>query len=163
MVKNSRFMKASHDTTITVGAAISEAVVQQDNLVTLDQDVYVSTLHVLIAIEDLTATEGPIEIGVAQSELTTTEIAEALDASPTSEYDIPASEHAKRFVRSVGFFDGLNTHEKMNEGRPLKIRINRRFPAGQELPKIWLRNKSGATLTTGATVVLQQTYFGNWR
>ncbi len=130
---------------------------------TLSQDVLILSVDTIHTIRDLTAGEGPLEFGVADASLTVTEIAECLDASPAHKNDVPAVEHAKRKVRSIGMFDGAVGAEKFNEGRPRRIKLNWLIPASQSFPNFWVRNRSGATLTTGAIVEMNNRFYCVWK
>ncbi len=130
---------------------------------TLSQDVLILSVDTIHAIRDLTPGEGPIEFGVADASLSTTEIAECLDASPAHKNDVPAVEQAARKVRSIGMFGGELAHEKFNEGRPRRVKLNWRVPASQSFPNFWVRNRSGATLTTGAIVELNNRFYCIWK
>ncbi len=113
------------------------------------------------SIDGLTANEGPIEIGLGSSNLSNTETGEALDASPTSQTDIIAMERSRRPVRRVGQFPGQSANESLKDGD--QIRTTLKFPVneGVEL-NLWARNRSGATLTTGAIVRVSGTLFMRW-
>ncbi len=99
-------------------ATLASDAVKLSTAPTLNQDVLIHSVDTIQSMRDLTVGEGPIEFGVAEASLTVTEIAEALDAAPTHSNDIPAVEHAKRKVRTIGFFSGVTVEEKFNEGRP---------------------------------------------
>ncbi len=112
-------------------------------------------------INGLTAQEGPLIVGISNSDLSTTEIKEALDANPNSQADIIAIERNKRPVRRSGVFVGLATDDVLNNGKPIRTRLHTILDEGKELDA-WCRNKSGATLTTGATVHAFGTVYGFW-
>lgn len=130
---------------------------------TLSQDVLIHSLDQIISVRDLTPGEGPLEFGVADATLTVTEIAEALDASPAHANDVPAVEHAKRKVRTIGQFSGLAESETYNDGRPRRVKLNWFVNAGQSFPVMWVRNRSGATLTTGSIVEMNNKFYATWK
>lgn len=130
---------------------------------TLTQAFEVISTELTVAMRNHTADEGPIDYGLNQSGLTTTEVLEALDASPTSEIDVPAIEHTKRKVRIYGVFDGALPEEKVNDGSPVRKKMWVPVPDGDPLPEIWFRNRSGGALTTGTIMEIQVTYFGYWK
>lgn len=150
------------DTSITLSTLANDTVLKQDNNVNLTQDVRCISMSWIASYRNHTAGQGPLVMGLAREELGVSEIAEALDAAPTSQHDVPAIEHTKRFVRTKGYFDGLGTEEKFDEGRVQKMRINMLVPAGKALPVLWSRNRSGATLTTGTIIDIQQTWWVRW-
>ncbi len=114
------------------------------------------------ALRDLTPGEGPLEVGVSHNDLTVGEIAQALDAEVRSRSDIIEREQASRPVRRSGQFSGLVEAEVLNNGLPIKTRmqyeVNNDFQG-----TIWARNKSGATLTTGAILNVAGIWYGKWR
>ncbi len=129
----------------------------------LSQDFDIISADILCDITGLTEGDGPIEVGWAQSELTGAEILEYLDASPVSDVDVPAIEHAKRRVRSLGVFSGSVGAESLNDGKPIRSRMFIHVPDGEELADVWIVNRSGGPLTTGAVVHFQGKLYGNWK
>lgn len=142
---------------------LANDVIKSATAPTLNQDVLIHSVDTIQALRAHTAGEGPLEFGVADAALTVAEIAEALDAAPTHINDIPAVEHAKRKVRTIGFFDGTAVEEKFNEGRPRRVKLNWFVAATSSFPQFWVRNRSGATLTTGSTVELNNKFYCTWK
>ena len=130
---------------------------------TLTQKFDVVSTELTVALRGGTAGEGPIDYGLNQSGLTTTEVLECLDASPTSQIDVPAIEFVKRKVRLYGIFAGILTEETVNEGNPVRKRMWMPVPDGDPMPEVWFRNRSGAALTGGQIMEIQATYFGYWK
>ncbi len=109
-------------------------------------------------IRGLTAGEGPITVGVAHNDYTVAEIAEALVATNAiSQGDKIANERSKRLVRIIGTF-GPQGPGNLDDGRPIKTRLNWLFPVG-ERPAIFAFNDSGSALTTGASVHFMGTIY----
>ncbi len=103
------------------------------------------------AIDDMTAGEGPVMVGVAHSDYTASEVEEAIEAGGA--YDIGdkvAGEQANRLVRIIGT---LSAEEpRLNDGRPIKTRFNWLIGIGKTLNVfIWNADGSGP-LTTGSTL-----------
>ncbi len=130
---------------------------------TLSQDVRTQSIDVSATLRGLTENEGPIEFGIADSALTVTEIAEALDANPAHESDVPAIEQARRKVRVIGIFAGEFSNEVFNDGKYKRTKLNWFTPAQISFPNLWVRNRSGAALTTGATLEFGAKYYNNWK
>jgi len=104
------------------------------------------------ALRALTAGEGPIHVGYAHGDYTVTEIKEFIENSAAiSVGDKIAQEKANRLIRVIGSFNGLSTNEVLNDGKPMKTRLNWFIPIGTVLNQ-FAYNDSGATLTTGAVV-----------
>ncbi len=105
------------------------------------------------SLKGLTAGEGPILVGYAHSDYSVTEIKEAIEIAASINIGdlISSREKADRLVRIVGSFAGNTTDETLNDGRPIKTRLNWAIPIGKAV-NIFAYNDSGATLTTGAVV-----------
>ncbi len=113
------------------------------------------------SLDDNTAGEGPIAVGLTSSDLTVTEMAEKLDARPTSKSDIIAMERSRRPVRNSGAFAVSEVGETLNDGKAIRTPLKFVLAEGKEL-QIFARNKSGATLTTGAVVRVTGTLYMKW-
>ncbi len=122
-------------------------------------------VDVLVSMKNATADQGPLLVGIAQDQLTVTEIKEALNAAPTGPNDVTAIEHSRRRVRVLGYLRGSAVAEDivLNNGRMNKIRKMRiSLDPSENLPSFFVMNKSGAVLTTGAIVEFQATHYGTW-
>ncbi len=96
----------------------------------------------------LTAGEGPITVGFAHSDYTVTEIKEAIESALSiSVGDKVAQEKANRLVRVIGEISAAEP--MLNEGMPVKTRLNWLIPIGKFVNLFAYNNNSGA-LTTGA-------------
>ncbi len=131
---------------------------------TLTQAFNVVSTEMVVTVRGHATGENPIDYGLNQSVLTTTEVLEALDASPTSETDVPAIEHTKRKVRQYGTLieepDGTDLSH--NDGNPVRMKMFMKVPNGIALPEIWFRNRSGAALAGADIAEIQIKYFGYW-
>ncbi len=103
------------------------------------------------SVFNLTAGEGPINVGIATDDLTVAQIQEAINASPSSRSDYVAFEQASRPVRQAGVFSGLSTEETLNEGRAVRTKLGIAV-ANNNDPVFYANNVSGAALTTGASL-----------
>ncbi len=119
----------------------------------LDKRIWWYSFKGFVAISGLTAGEGPIEVGGAHSDLSVTEVGEALDAQAAVNIDdIIARERGRRPVRSWGLFAGLNTNEYLNN-QSGSVKKSLKFSTGEDSePAMWVRNHAGGVLTTGAAV-----------
>lgn len=99
-----------------------------------------------------TAGEGPIEVGVAHSDYSDTEIEEWIEANGSwNQGDKIQQERAKRKCRRVGIFALQDASEVLNDGKPIRTKCGWMLEEDQTL-KVWAYNRSGATLTTGTVV-----------
>lgn len=162
--KNRNFTALKQSTNIVLGTLADDTIVKADGP-TLTQDFDVISTEVSFAIREGTAGQGPLEVGLAQSDLTVAEILECLVAEPTSQTDVPAIEHTKRKVRLYGAYRDIGDAQGnlLNDGRPIRKKMFVPVNDGQGMPAVWARNRSGAPLTTGAILECQITSFGYWK
>ncbi len=143
-------------------STLTDGTVVTGPTVSLQQDFHVISTHMVISIQGLTEGEGPIDVGLAAGLYTVAEIAEAVDASPTSQYG-PEQERAQRKVRQYGTFAGNDTEEVLNDGVKVRRKMFLRGAGGTDLADCWARNNSGSTLTTGAIVDFTGVHWGRWK
>ncbi len=99
----------------------------------------------------LTDGEGPITVGYAHNDYSVGEIKEALEASAALDLgDKVAQEKANRLVRVVGTFRSEPNND-LNDGRPIKTKLNWRMNVGDIL-NIFAYNESTGALATGTFI-----------
>lgn len=113
------------------------------------------------ALRGGTNTEGPIQVGFAHSDLSVSEVAEALSAEVVDPSDIIARERSRRPVRRSGVFPGISTQGVLNDGKVIRTKLKFSMSIAKTL-NIWALNQSGATLTTGAVLEVQGVIYGRW-
>ncbi len=159
--RNTKFQVLTVDQIVSLGALVSSGILS-GAITSLGVTRYtVLSTDLLWAMDDITAGEGPITVGIANGDLSNTEISEMLDANPTSQSDIIARERLRRPVRQSGVFAGFDTHETLNDGKFIRTKLRTSLNEGVELV-IWARNKSGVTLTAGAVVRVTGKIYGYW-
>ncbi len=126
------------------------------------EDIRIKSVDCLWTLRDATPGEGPITVGFAHSDYSITEIAEALNVAFTSQGSKIEKEQASRLVRKVGTFPVLAADEVLNNGVPIRTRLNWLINDGFELDAFAI-NRSGAIMTTGAIVTLPGTIYGTWK
>ncbi len=146
---------------ITLGTINNNIVVKQANPFTILKDFYCVSADIYADVRGLTAGETPIKIGYSSDDLSVTEIAEALDANMIDPGDVIAQERNRRPVRTIGRFSGPSTDIGMNDGEVTRTKLRITFRENKGM-SVWAQNKSGATLTTGATVTFEVLYYGFW-
>lgn len=169
MAKRRRSRKAGHDSfvalpvkeTLVLGN-LADATVTVASGQVLAQDLFLISMDLQISIGGHTPSEGPLQVGIAEEDLTGAEISEKLDAAPTHQHDVPAVEQAARHVRSIGTFPGLLSDEVLNDGRNIRTTIKWKVRDGAALFDFWLRNESGGALTTGTVVEIIGTAYAKW-
>ncbi len=149
------------DVTIAMVNSADNVLLKQA-LQTLAQDFDIYGIKARVSFTDFTVGEGPIEVGWAQSELTTAEIVEQRDATPQSQWDVTPNEQAARKVRVFGMSGGEG-NETLNDGLPVWRKMFLRKPAAQVIAAVWALNRSGAQLTTGGLVHFTGDIVGRWK
>ncbi len=144
-------------------STLANGVVIKQTMVTLTHPARMISADLSWFINDLASGEDPIMVGVAAGDYTVAEIAEAINAAPTSPSDRIEKEQAQRFVRKVGFIgDGaLGTPSRLNNGKPIRTKMRWLVGDDQE-PVIWAMNRTGAILSTGAILVVMGTLYLKW-
>lgn len=149
------YRKLPVDETMALATTGSDAVVASDFDSTFDEPNRVLSVVLTWAVKALTSGETPLVVGISMGDYTAAEIEEALEAQNSwASSNLVGNEQARRFIRTVGVIAGVNADISLADGRTIKTRLNWRVPGGQTL-KVWLWNKSGATLTTGAFLEVQ--------
>lgn len=145
------------DEAISLGTS-ADNVILTSALQTLTQDIEVYGVDLEVHVQGMADDDGPVDCGWAREELTGAEIVENRDAQPTSEHDIPATEHVKRKVRSLGMLTAEEPRLKKKRSRMFL-----RIPAGKAIADVWVINRSGSNFTAGATVHFQGHAYGRWK
>ncbi len=149
-------------TTITLGTLADSTVVLSTILSGMTVGLYCHSVTANFAIRNVTPGEGPIEVGFSHGDLTTTEVKENLTANLSNPDNIISRERSSRPVRKVGQFPTIAADEVLANGVPVKRALRFNIGAGNDL-KAWAYNRSGAALTTGATVTIDGTVHGRWK
>ncbi len=160
------FQVVREESEITLGTLAANTAIEATGI-TLAMDCRWHSADILATLDELTSAEGPVMLGIAPANMTVTELKEALEASPTTKWDYPAVEHAKRPVRLLGQFQQGAAVSGLifNNGNPKRVRlpISVLVSAGDKLPQVFAWNRSGAALTTGAVVRFQMKHYITWK
>ncbi len=149
--------------TIALLTLAEDTAIKFGSGITIAEDFRMLKAEVFAFVEGLTAGDGEgLMIGIANGDLTVTEIAEAIIVDgPVNRNDRVKTERAERFVKVFGllndlqhFFSGENGGRQMN----VKPRWTFSNPEGWDF---FIYN-AGSALTTGATAKLVGTYYGLW-
>ncbi len=126
------------------------------------EDIYIVSIDWTAAIKNMAAGEVPIYIGFNHGDLSVAEIGEALSGQVTSPDDIIAKERSRRPVRRAGMFSLNQDDIVLYDGVLRRTKIL--FSVGNGFGiQVWVRNSSGAALTTGASLEMQGTIYGRWQ
>ncbi len=143
-------------------STLASGVVIKSNLIAnLSEDFFAISMDLAWTIRDLTAGEGPLQLIVAHGDYTVTEIKEYLDVDLSNPANLIAREQGSRKIRRVGFFTGIAADEVLNDGKQIRTRLKFILNDGVSLD-CGVHNQSGATLTTGATVIFAGQVYGRW-
>ncbi len=146
--------KVNATPTITVGNLAVSTVVTGTVYGNADGAYRIMSFSGIWTLSDNTANDGPLVVGFAHADYTVTEIKECLEsASSISIGNKVLNEQADRLVRVVGVFPGLSPDEALNDGRPIKTRLNWAIPIGTNL-NIFAYNDDAGQRTTGGFVKL---------
>lgn len=143
-------------------STLADNAVFKATLWTANEDFFLVGAKLSASLHTGTSGEGPLEIGLADNDLSTTEIQECLDASPSTPRDRIAIEQGRRPVRSFAQFDGQETHEKIADGMQIKVPCKFTIYDDSELA-LWVRNRSDASLTGGQIINVSGKIYGRWR
>ncbi len=162
MAKKSRFTHVPFSATIVLGTLADSTVILGDIIGAMPTGAYIHNVTALWGLRDATAGEGPIDVGFAHGDLSTTEIKENLTVAFNDAGNIISRERASRPVRKVGSFGVIGDSTSLNDGQPVKRAARFNVQNDHEL-KAWAYNRSGAALTTGAAVVIDGTVLLRWK
>jgi len=144
---------------LSLGALVNLDMVSGPVTATSTEAFRLFTVKLTWSLRDLTPGEGPIFVGLAHGDYTAAEIEEWLEAtSAIQQGDKIAQEQSSRLCRRVGSFAGALAEETLNDGKPIRTKLNWMMATGQTL-QMWAYNRSGATLTTGGSIVAEGTGF----
>ncbi len=140
-------------------------VVVKQNLFSnsFDEQFWCTSVKGTWQLRDSTAGQQPIEVGLAHSDYDVGEIAEKLVADEANvRGNKIAQEQSRRLIRRAGSFGmGSEADQVLNDRRNLRTGLQFKITNGFNL-SMYARNRSGAPLTTGASVQLTGTLFGRW-
>ncbi len=115
------------------------------------------------ALTDLTAGEGPITVGIAHGDYSAAEIEEWYESQTAmTRASLVINEHSRRMCRIVGTFAGNLPNEVLNDGKPIRTKLNWHIPSGSTLD-LWAYNAGDGTLTTSAEVNTRGGLFLRWK
>ncbi len=123
------------------------------------------------SVRALTAGQGdPMTIGLAHSAYTDTEILEGVDVTLTDPDEKIEQERSRRLIRKVGVFhqegqmdDTFTAMRMMSKYGSVVVRTPLRFTVGNDNAlSLWVWNRSGSALTSGAVVEFDGNIYGRW-
>lgn len=115
------------------------------------------------SLENHTAGEGPIVVGIAHGDYTQAEIEAWMETTAMmTRGDLVATrEIGQRLIRQVGMFSGNEVNEVLNDGKAITTKLNWVVAVGDVLD-VWAYNMDGTALTTGTVVTQAGRLFLKW-
>ena len=143
----------------TLGSLVAILAAATD---TSDNEFRAISVKATWSLRGLTAGEGPVSVGLSHGDYTAAEVEEFLEAEGAmTRLDKIAQEQAGRLIRRVGTFSGVGVAETLNDGRPIRTKLNWAIADGGTVD-FWAYNHLGGTLTTGAVVEILGRLFLRW-
>ncbi len=150
-----RYLKGNVDEEVAATTLAPKDVVSAIFDETVNERTLVSSIDAMYAMSNMTpiANSGPLIVGVAHSDYNDAEIEEYLeDAGQWNEGDLVAREKGARKIRQIGVFetpdDALDS-VTLNDGKPIKTKLNWILLQGQSL-RLWVYNSGSAAVATTA-------------
>ncbi len=161
--RDKSFVALNFEVTFVLGTLSDNIVLANDLLgASFGEDIYIVSIDWTAAIKNMTQGEVPLYMGFNHGDLSVTEIAEALDANLVNPDDIIAKERSRRPVRRAGMFNLNAVDIILHDGVMKRTKILFSVGNGFGL-QVYVRNSSGAGLTTGAAFEMQGTIYGRWQ
>ncbi len=160
--KSGGLVKIPFNTSLAL-ATLADAVVLQANVAggTFAEDFRVTSIRSTWTMRGATPDEGPIMLGYNHGDYTVTEVKENIESQGLSPAGKIEREQANRLVRQIGAFQGAGQDKVLNDGKPIRTKLNWIIQDGIGL-EFFAMNQSGAILTTGSIIELFGTMYGFW-
>ncbi len=158
---NSAFQAIPISSGVNLGTLADETAALV-NLISIADDFWCQSIDGAWSIVNHTVGEGPLLVGYASGDLSAAEVGEAINATPTARSDIINRERARRPVRRVGVFPGIQADDVLNDGKVLRTTLKMYLAEGVDL-NMFVFNASGSALATGAFCQVYGTLFGEWK
>lgn len=143
--------------TLSAGGIVTEALTAD----TASQGFRCTSAVITWAVNGLTAGQGPIAVGVAQSDYSGTEIGEFMNlATGFTRTNLISQEIQDRRIRTAGAVQG-GAEAGINDGKPVKTKLNWLVQEGQTI-NMFAHNGDDGALTTGGKVSFTGHLNGFW-
>ncbi len=135
-----------------LGALAANAIFAEDFDETVNERTLVSSIVAVWSMGEHTPDQGPIVVGIAHGDYSATEIAEWFNNTGSWNEGLKVEQEiAKRLIRTIGTFSGALAQESLNEGKPIKTKLNWILNGGESL-RMWAVNQDDSSLTTGTDI-----------
>ncbi len=160
-------MKGVVDEEVPLGALAAKTLISAVFDETVLEKTRISSIVATWALNNWTplAERGPIQVGLAHSDYSDAEVEEWIEnAGSWNRGDKVSQEIARRLVRSVGIFDAASLaagDAVLNDGRPIKTKLNWTLITGQTL-RLWAYNLGVVAVGTTDPNVLLSGHANLW-
>ncbi len=149
-------MKGNVDEVLALGTLAAATLISADFDEVVEEKMLVSSIVSTYSLRELTAASGagPIVVGVAHSDYTDAEIEAWLETTDSWDQGdlVQGKEVRNRLIRRIGIFGSSGV---LNDGKPIKTRLNWLLRTGQTL-SVWGYNRGASALaTTDPQIVLE--------
>ncbi len=149
----SGYVKGNIDLNFNLGSLAGADVLAQATQDAVSERSRITSIDCSYAISNQTPTAdaGPLIMGVSHSDYSDAEIEEWIELQTGWDVaDLVSREISSRLIRRIGTFPGVEVATEdavLNNGRPVKTRLNWPLESGQNL-KFWVYNTGTAALAT---------------
>ncbi len=160
--RRKNFVAIPYTGSFSLSTLADETVLKSSLMASFGEDIYIISLDLYLGLRGHTAGQTPLYFGIAHGDLTASEILEGLSAEQTDPDDIIAREHARRPIRKIGGFQGVVANPVFNHGQKIRQKVG--FSVGDtKALDIWVKNQSGAALSSGTLVEFDGVIYGRWQ
>ncbi len=148
-----RYRKGICSEKLSLGTLAAVTGIKQDFDETVDEETLVSSIEGSYSMEDFTQGNsiGPIVVGIAHSDYSQAEIESWYEQTASwSVADLVGQEVANRKIRLIGTFPSAGASlaaTALNDGVPIKTKLNWRLATGQTL-SLWCYNMGSAAVAS---------------
>ena len=149
-----KYVKGAVNERLDIGALANATTINTDFTETVSEQMRVSSIEAMYSLTGYTkgTNDGPILVGIAHSDYTDGEIEAWIDNVNTWDFgDLSQQEVANRLIRKIGVFrnpDDVNASSRLNNGNPIKTKLNWEFKTGQTL-QVWAYNMGTSPVAGG--------------
>ncbi len=115
-----------------------------------------------VASKDNDGSGGPIRVYMLEADLTLAEAEEAIENDPQDAQDVPATEHARRWIAHLATVRGDSTNEAASNTRSFSKKHQRSYPEGSALNYLIYNTDTSDALDAGNTVQIYCEHIGVW-
>lgn len=162
-----RYIRGNVDEQLNLSTLASKTLISAAFDETVNERTLVSSIVASWSLQAFTPAtgDGPVLVGVAHGDYSSAEIEAFLETTGSwNEGDLVAQEVGKRRIRRVGVLGattGPLTPSSLNDGKPIKTKLNWILLQGQTL-QVWAYNMGSSALETTNPVVDVQGHANLW-